>query len=133
MPTCKECKEEVPAEEMSVLREEFGDLIPPKLYRGKGCRNCQGTGYRGRQGIFEVMAVTDEVRALILHRAPSHEIRKVATKQGMKSLRDDGWRLVRDGKTTVDEVMRNTKDEDSSHAFGDAGMKPKVSAGKGAH
>ena len=49
---------------------------------GTGCRNCQSTGYRGRQGVFEMMAVTDEVRSLILHRAPSHDIRKVAIEAG---------------------------------------------------
>jgi len=115
---CPQCKEEVSADEMKKAREEFGDLVPPVLYKGAGCRNCQGTGYRGRQGIFEVLAVTDDVRALILRNAPSHEIRKVAVKQGMKSLREDGWRIVRDGRTTIEEVMWNTKDEElSGRAF----------------
>jgi type II secretion system protein E len=111
---CPKCKVEMPADEVKKLREEFKELVPPVLYHGTGCRNCQGTGYRGRQGIFEVMAVTDDVRALILRRAPSHEIRNVAVKQGMKSLREDGWRIVRDGRTTVDEVIRNTKDEEAA-------------------
>jgi type II secretory ATPase GspE/PulE/Tfp pilus assembly ATPase PilB-like protein len=87
------------------------------LYRGRGCRQCQGTGFRGRQGVFEMMAITDDVRSLILHRSPSHEIRKTAVKHGMRSLREDGWRLVREGKTTVEEVMRNTKDEAATGAF----------------
>jgi type II secretory ATPase GspE/PulE/Tfp pilus assembly ATPase PilB-like protein len=117
---CPQCRREMPADEVKRLRDELGDLIPPVLYHGAGCRNCQQTGYRGRTGIFEVMAVSDEIRSLILHRAPSHELRKVATKQGMKSLREDGWRLVREGRTTVDEVMRNTKDEESKHVFTDA-------------
>ena len=85
--------------------------MPPVLYRGTGCRQCQGSGYHGRRGIFEMMLLSDEIRALILERAPSHNIRKAAVKQGMKSLREDGWRLIREGVTTVDEVMRNTKDE----------------------
>lgn len=110
---CKECKQEVPESETKLIREEFGDLVPPVLYRGAGCRNCQGTGYRGRQGIFEMMSISNEIRSMILERAPSHHLRQVAIKEGMVSLRTDGWRIVRDGRTTVDEVMRNTKDEET--------------------
>lgn len=113
---CPECKEEVPEAETKISRDEWGDLVPPVLYRGRGCRNCSGTGFRGRQGIFEAMFVTDELRSLILHRAPAHELRKIAVKDGMGSLREDGWRIVREGRTTIDEVIRNTKDEDSGAA-----------------
>jgi len=109
---CPNCKREVPKEKADKLRQTFGDLLPEVLYEGAGCRACQGTGFHGRQGVFEMMAVTDEIRSLILRRAPSQELRKVATAQGMRSLRDDGWRVVREGRTTVDEVIRNTKDED---------------------
>jgi general secretion pathway protein E/type IV pilus assembly protein PilB len=111
---CKQCKQEMPESEVRPLRDEFGDLVPDVLYRGAGCRNCQGTGYRGRQGVFEIMGISDEIRSLILHRAPAHELRKIAVTQGMRSLRDDGWRLVREGKTTVHEIMQNTKDEEKS-------------------
>jgi len=110
---CPKCKMEMPGDQVKKLRDEFGDLVPPVLYQGTGCRNCQGTGFRGRQGIFEVMAVTDDVRSLILHRTPAHEIRAVAVKQGMKSLREDGWRIVAEGRTTIEEVIRNTKDEEA--------------------
>ena len=103
----------MPQREVEKLRSTFGDLVPEVLYEGAGCRNCQNTGYRGRQGVFEIMAVTDEIRSLILKRAPSHELRKVAMEQGMRSLREDGWRIVREGRTTVDEVIRNTKDEEA--------------------
>jgi general secretion pathway protein E/type IV pilus assembly protein PilB len=109
---CPKCKQEAPGEEADKLRQEFGDVVPEVLYRGAGCRNCQGQGYRGRQGVFEMMPVTDEVRALVLERASSREIRKVAMRQGMNSLRADGWRLIREGKTTPEEVLRMTKDED---------------------
>ena len=118
---CPKCKEQLPQSEVDVARVEFGDLVPQHLYRGVGCRNCQGTGYRGRQGIFEVLAVTDEIRSLIMHHAPSHEIRKVAVRQGMRSLREDGWRIVGEGRTTIDEVMRNTKDEEAVAAGFNAG------------
>ena len=114
---CPQCKHQVDESEVKLLREQFGDLVPPVLYRGSGCRNCQGTGYRGRQGIFEMMTVSDEIRSLILHRAPAHELRKVAVRQGMRSLREDGWRVVREGRTTVEEVIRNTKDEQAEQGF----------------
>jgi type II secretory ATPase GspE/PulE/Tfp pilus assembly ATPase PilB-like protein len=58
-----------------------------------------------------MMPITDEIRALILDRASSRVIRKVAVEQGLQSLRDDGWRLIGEGRTTVDEVIRMTKDE----------------------
>ena len=111
---CKQCKEPLPEAEARKLRDEFGDLVPPVLYHGAGCRNCAGTGYRGRQGVFEIMGISDEIRSLILHRAPAHELIKVAVSQGMRSLRQDAWRLVREEKTTVHEVMQNTKDEEKS-------------------
>ncbi|HEX8520744.1 MAG TPA: GspE/PulE family protein [Tepidisphaeraceae bacterium] len=124
---CPKCKQEMPRDEVEKLREEFQELVPEVLYHGAGCRNCQGTGFRGRQGIFELMAVTDEIRTLIIKNSPSHELRKVAVSQGMKSLREDGWRQVREGRTTVEEVMSNTKDEeagaftlDAKSAGGDA-------------
>jgi type II secretion system protein E len=117
---CKHCKEPMPEADVRPLRDEFGDAVPPVLFRGAGCRDCQNTGYRGRQGVFEIMGISDEIRGLILHRAPSHDLRKVAVKQGMRSLREDGWRLIREGKTTVDEVIRNTKDEEKTGAFVDA-------------
>jgi len=108
---CQQCKAEEPREEIEKLRPEFGDDVPEALYRGRGCRNCQGTGYRGRQGVFELMPITDEIRALILDRSSSRVIRKLAISQGLKSLREDGWRLIGEGKTTVEEVLRLTKDE----------------------
>jgi type II secretion system protein E len=113
---CKECKEETPRDEVEKLRSEFGEEVPEVLYRGRGCRNCQGTGYRGRQGVFEMMPITDEIRALILEHASSREIRKVAVQQGMHSLREDGWRLIREGRTTPEEVLRLTKNEEATTA-----------------
>jgi general secretion pathway protein E/type IV pilus assembly protein PilB len=108
---CKECKDELPREEMEKLRAEFGNDVPAVVYKGRGCRQCQNTGYRGRQGLFEMMPVTEDVRTLILERASSGTIRKVAIRQGMNSLRGDGWRLIQEGRTTVEEVIRMTKDE----------------------
>jgi type II secretion system protein E len=108
---CNNCKEPAEGLDMHALHHEFGGDVPEVIYRGRGCRQCQGTGYRGRQGVFELMPVTEEIRSMILERTSAQQIRKVAIAQGMNSLRSDGWRLVREGKTTVDEVVRMTKDE----------------------
>jgi general secretion pathway protein E/type IV pilus assembly protein PilB len=81
------------------------------LWAPGGCRACGGMGYRGRTGIFEFMPVTDEVRSLILGRASSGEVRRVAREAGMRSLREDGLRLVGEGRTTIEEVLRVTRDE----------------------
>ena len=93
------------------MRAEYGELVPDKVYRGRGCRACQNTGFRGRQGIFEMMPLTEEIRALVFERRSSGVIRKVAIELGMRSLREDGWRLVHEGKTTIDEVVHNTMEE----------------------
>jgi type II secretion system protein E len=108
---CPECKEPLSASEAMPLRRRFGDQLPPALYKGQGCHRCQGTGYRGRIGIFEMMLVTDEIRSLILENTSAPELRKVAARQGMKSLRDDGFRQLHRGRTTIQEVLRVTKDE----------------------
>ncbi len=108
---CPKCREQDPGKEFAALRAQMGAEIPEVLYRGRGCHECRGTGFRGRTGVFELMPMTDEVRALIQEHADSGAIRKVAVKQGMNSLRGDGWRLVREGRTTVEEVLRNTKNE----------------------
>ncbi len=121
---CEHCKAELPKDQAARIREQFGDKAPAVLYHGKGCRKCQDTGYLGRQGVFEMMAITDEIRSLILTRAPSHELRKIAMREGMKSLRDDGWRIIRDGRTTVDEVLQNTKDEEHQFRFGTSAAQP---------
>jgi type II secretion system protein E len=107
---CNKCRQPVPDDETRRLRSEFGSVVPERLFRGAGCRDCQGTGFRGRVGIFELMDVDDELRTLILHRAPAPELRRAADKRGMRGLREDGWRVVAEGRTTVEEVVRTTKD-----------------------
>ena len=75
------------------------------------CEECAQTGYRGRAGIYELLPVTDTVKGLILERASSGLVKDAAVKQGMRTLRDDGWRTVRTGVTTVAEVVRVTQEE----------------------
>jgi general secretion pathway protein E len=108
---CPDCREKFTLPDRQALMREFGKEPPEVLYRGQGCRRCQGSGYRGRTGIFEMMAVNESLRAMILERASANVLRRIATRQGMNSLREDGWRLIREGKTTVEEVLRATKDE----------------------
>ena len=108
---CPNCREAFDPLDVKGLAAGFSENAPRVLYRGRGCRECQATGYHGRTGIFETMLVTPAIRALILDRASAGEIRKAAAEQGMRSLREDGWRLVRSGRTTLEEVLRVTKDE----------------------
>jgi type II secretion system protein E len=81
------------------------------LFRGAGCTECRGTGYRGRSGIYELFTVDEEVRSLILRRAATSEIRRYAVEHGMLTLRADGWAKARAGMTTIDEVLRVTEEE----------------------
>jgi type II secretory ATPase GspE/PulE/Tfp pilus assembly ATPase PilB-like protein len=108
---CPECKEPLTESEEMPLRRRFGDQLPAVLYKGVGCQKCQGTGYHGRLGIFEMMMVTDEIRSLILENTSAPELRRVASRQGMRSLRDDGFRQLHNGRTTIQEVLRVTKDD----------------------
>jgi type II secretory ATPase GspE/PulE/Tfp pilus assembly ATPase PilB-like protein len=80
------------------------------LYRPKGCLPCQGAGYWGRQGIYELLVMNETLREMVQRNAPAAEIKTVAQKQGMKPLRQSGMDLVFQGLTTVDEVFRTTVD-----------------------
>lgn len=108
---CLDCKEEYSPKDIKTLRVAFGSNLPDVLYRGRGCRKCQGTGYLGRTGIFEMMIVTENIRSLILEGGSAHKVRNLAMEQSMKSLRDDGCRYLLQGLTTVEEILRITKDE----------------------
>ncbi|MGA9285585.1 MAG: GspE/PulE family protein [Solirubrobacteraceae bacterium] len=103
---CANCKKRtiVPAE---VLRENgYKALVDLEAYEPGGCRRCNGSGYRGRLGIYEVMTVSSEIRAMALERRPSEEMRDVAVRQGMRLLRDDGLHKVRQGLTSIAEIAR---------------------------
>ncbi|MBA3353157.1 MAG: type IV-A pilus assembly ATPase PilB [Blastocatellia bacterium] len=107
---CNNCKEEVhfPPEglvEVGFAPEESKTL---KMYRGRGCDNCLNTGYKGRVGLYEVMEVTDELRELIIIGASAIELRRKAIDLGMITLRESGLCKLRDGITTVEEVVKET-------------------------
>jgi type II secretory ATPase GspE/PulE/Tfp pilus assembly ATPase PilB-like protein len=76
------------------------------IYESTGCARCRHTGYRGRLGLFEILNITDEIRALIVNRATSQEIGRTAEQQGMRRLRDDALAKVRNGDTTLAEIAR---------------------------
>jgi general secretion pathway protein E/type IV pilus assembly protein PilB len=80
----------------------------PTLFRGKGCRSCRQTGYRGRTGIHELMVSSDSIREMVVNRVNAGVIRQEAMKNGMLTLRQDGWKKVLSGITTIDEVARVT-------------------------
>lgn len=108
---CPACKEpyQPPSDELMEIGLSAEDVAGLKFYRGKGCQECNQIGYRGRQGIFEVLIVSDPIRNLVLKRASSTEIREKARSLGMRTLREDGWQKVFKGITTVAEVVRVTQ------------------------
>ena len=83
----------------------FGDI---PVFRGRGCEACDGSGLKGRQGIYEVMNMTPRLRKLIMQSAGAAEIQKIAIEEGMLTLRMDGWLKVLKGITTLDQVVRET-------------------------
>jgi len=106
---CPECKEEdrdISDEERRLLGINPGVT----LYRGKGCENCAGTGFRGRTGIFELLVIDELVRNKIAKNIDSAELRKVARHSGMRTLMEDGTRKVMSGITTISEVLRVTQE-----------------------
>ncbi len=80
------------------------------VYRGAGCERCASTGYHGRQGIFELMEINDEIRRLVMQNADASVLAAAARKNGMRTLKEDGWDKVDRGVTTADEVLRVTQD-----------------------
>ncbi len=107
---CPECKTAYipPAEELRKLNLPQGEYC---FYRGGGCAHCLQTGYRGRSGIYEILMLDDELRALILAKADAAQIRARAISKGMVPLREDGAKRVCAGMTTAEEVLRVTQEE----------------------
>jgi general secretion pathway protein E len=103
---CPQCRERTP-----LAREAAKELSLPtdSVWRGRGCSDCRGTGYRGRTGLYELLVMSDEVRQEVLVRPGTSELRRRAMARGMRTLRDDGVRLILAGVTTPDEVLRATR------------------------
>ncbi len=107
---CTKCREEVepPLEVLYELGMEKTDIKDQKFYRGKGCDNCNNTGYKGRIGLFELMVMNDDLREMILRNVTTDELRAKAVEYGMITLRDYGKQFVFQGHTTAEEVVRET-------------------------
>jgi len=111
---CAECREAYTTTDEEL--KEIGVKPPGRavtLYRATGCPACNHTGYRGRLGIFELMTIDDEIRALVSQNVDSKTIKAAATRKGMGTLRADGARKVLSGRTSVSEVIRATEEEGS--------------------
>ena len=107
---CPHCIQqyEIGAREVQKLGFPVAGSENLQLYRGKGCKLCRGTGYSGRLGIFEIFPMSEKLKKLVAGRATDSELRRVAVREGMTTLREDAWRKVLAGKTTVEEALRVT-------------------------
>ena len=108
--TCKKCRTpfEPTENQLSLLNLSPHDVGEKVFYYGRGCASCNDTGYKGRKGIFELLAVSEPVRDLINQRAPTVVLRQKAVELGMVTLREDGLRSIFDGDSTIEEVLKYT-------------------------
>ena len=116
-PTCK-VEQKVEADYLRRIGFPAADIGSAKVWRGAGCEDCRQLGYQGRQGIYELLILNEALRPLILNRAASSTIAQKAIEQGMRTLRVDGWNKVKEGKTTIEEVLRVTQIEEHLDALG---------------
>jgi type IV pilus assembly protein PilB len=107
---CEKCREEIkPTQEMlAELQLASSDVRGKRFFRGRGCDACNNTGYKGRIGLFELMIMNNDLREMIIRSATTDELRDAARRYGMVTLRDAGMQYVYQGKTTVEEVVRET-------------------------
>lgn len=108
---CENCKEPYQVKGESMGNVGFPDPGSDKiftLYRGKGCKQCRGTGYVGRLGIFEIFSMSEEMKKQVSGQATDAKLRQIAVREGMTSLKEDAWQKVVAGQTTVEEVLRVT-------------------------
>ena len=105
---CPHCKQPDISPTAQAFKTKLGITADKTIYKSVGCRACRSTGFFGRQAIFEWMDTDEEIRQLILKSASTDQVRAAARKSGMRSLAEDGWRLVAAGITTVEEVLSVT-------------------------
>ncbi|MGA9771195.1 MAG: type IV-A pilus assembly ATPase PilB [Blastocatellia bacterium] len=107
---CKECKAQVHTPDEAMIDVGFvaSEVKEIRTFKGAGCSTCNGTGYKGRVGLYEVMEISEELRELILVGASGLELRRKAIEEGMLTLRQSGLEKIRQGMTTVEEVVRET-------------------------
>jgi len=111
---CEKCKTQFEPSEAQLMELQLmpEDVKGKTFYYGRGCSKCNGTGYRGRIGIFEIMVFNDEIRDLIMHQASTNVLRSAGQKAGMRLLRDNGLTAIYNGITTIDEIAKETMMED---------------------
>ena len=111
---CQNCKQpyEPPASELSVLGISPEQASSASFMQGQGCDKCGGNGFRGRKGVFEIFTVNQELEEMIYHNVSIVELRKKAREMGMRTMREDGFRKVLAGVTTLSEVMLVTTEEE---------------------
>lgn len=107
---CRHCKTAYEPDQnvVSMLQVDPLEIADKQFFYGKGCSECNRTGYKGRQGLFELMMVNDSIRELITKKAPTLVLKQKAIENGMRTLRDDGLRCIFDGLTTIEEVLKYT-------------------------
>ncbi len=110
---CEQCKVEDTTARTKALQERTEALRGEKIFRQVGCKACRMTGYTGRRALFELMTMSTAIRDILLRGGSSVEIKNTARREGMRTLLEDGWRVVKEGATTPTEVMRVSKDESS--------------------
>ena len=111
---CKECREIDPNPDRFLLKLcgiADKDLEGQHIYRGAGCNRCNGLGYRGRQGVFEMLEMNNEIRELAFHRSPANQLRRAARAAGMRTLLEDAKLKILRGVTTPEEIARITQAE----------------------
>ena len=123
---CKHCKQPDTSPTTAAIKAQIGIPADTTVFRAVGCRECRNTGYHGRHAIFEWMDIDNELRQLVLKNVSAGEIAAQAKKNGLRVLSEDGWRLVRNGITTPEEVLRVTKDQSVSNLAPEAAPKPTV-------
>jgi type IV pilus assembly protein PilB len=111
---CENCKTQFEPSEAQLLELQLtpDDVKGKKFFYGRGCSRCNGTGYRGRTGIFEIMVFNDELRDLVMNQASTNVLRTAGLKTGMKLLRKNGLAAIYNGITTIDEIAKETMMED---------------------
>lgn len=111
---CTSCKTQFEPNETQLIDLQLTpeDIKGKEFYYGKGCAKCNGTGYRGRIGIFEIMVFNDEIRDLVMNQASTAVLRAAGQKVGMRLLRDNGLQAIYNGITTIDEIVKETMMED---------------------
>jgi len=116
---CPHCKTEQKVARDYLQRIGFpeADIDTAKVWHGVGCEECRQLGYQGRKGIYELLIVSEATRPLILSRAPATTIAQKAIEAGMRTLRNDGWHKVKNGETTIEEVLRVTQIEEHMDAL----------------